>query len=276
MKDINVTIVNWKTRDDVDRCLASLFQDALDSEIDIVVHVVDNSNNCDNTEEMLREKYPQVAYLNSKKNLGFAKGQNLGLKMVEAKYYLALNPDCEFQPGTKILRRVVDFFEKNEKIGIVAPKLLNEDGSVQDSCLRFLKFLDPIYRRFNCDSKSKRIKKRIDYYLMKDFDHNSTAKVDWLIGAFLMIRKEVFDKLNGFDEGFFMYFEDCDLCRRAWLSEYEVWYLGDLTLSHRHKRDSAQGSQFVAIFKNPLTRKHTRSWLKYFWKYKFKKAHFGN
>ncbi len=275
MKDINVTIVNWKMRDDIDRCLNSLFKDAQNSELGIIVHIIDNSENSDGVKEMLKEKYPQVVYKNSKKNLGFAKAQNLGAHMTEAKYYLALNPDCEFKDGSKTLKKCINFFEQNEKVGIVGPKLLNQDGSIQESCMRFLKFLDPIYRRLGIDKKSKSIKERVDYYLMRDFDHNQTVKVDCMIGAFLMIKKEVFDKLNGFDERFFMYFEDCDLCRRVWLNKYEVWYLHDIVVDHLHKRDSAQGSQLLAIFRNPVARIHIKSWLKYFWKWKFKKAHFG-
>ena len=202
MKDINITIVNWKMKDDIDRCLVSLFQDVKESELDVVVHVVDNSGNQDGIKEMLEEKYSQVEYHNIGKNFGFARAQNLGLGMTEAKFYLALNPDCEFKPNSKTLRKLVDFLNNNEKAGIVGPKLLNEDGSVQESCMRFTKFFDVIYRRLNLH------KKRVDYYLMRDFDHNQTVKVDCMIGAFLMIKKELVDKIGLFDERFFMYFED--------------------------------------------------------------------
>ena len=111
---------------------------------------------------------------------------------------------------------------------------------------------------------------------MKDFAYDKTVAVDWAIGGFLLIKKEVIDKIGFFDDRFFLYFEDCDLCRRAWQASWEIHYIHNIKLKHLHRQESAAGSlPWLAPFRNPVTRMHVNSWLKYFWKYKFKKAHFG-
>ena len=90
MRDINIVIVNWKMKNDIDRCLGSLFADAKDGGLDIIVHIIDNSRNADGVKELL-EKYVGVKYIDPGGNIGFGKAQNLGFKSAEAKFYLALN-----------------------------------------------------------------------------------------------------------------------------------------------------------------------------------------
>jgi hypothetical protein len=273
--DINITIVNWKMKDDIDRCLASLYADTKDSGLNVVVHVVDNSENVDGVKELLEEKYPEVNYINPGKNLGFGKAQNLGFSKVRARFYLALNPDTEFIDGSNTLRRMTEFMDKNIEVGIAGPKLLNPDGTVQYSCCRFPAFFDQIARRLKLDKKFPYFKKRVDYYLMRDFNHNKTVPVDWVIGSFIFARAELVEKTGFFDERYFMYFEDCDWCRKAWRAGFKVFYLHDIILKHGHRRKSADVSAWLAIFKNPIARTHIKSWLKYFMKWGLKNEHYG-
>lgn len=275
MYDISVAIVNYNMKDDIDKCLSSFFADIKGSGLDCVVNVIDNSANMDNIKELLESKYPQVKYYKLKKNVGFGRGQNIGLKKTQARFYLPLNPDSEFLPNSNTIKKLVDFLEKREDIGIVGPKLLNQDCSVQLSCCRFPLFFDQIIRRLHWEKGYKYFRKRVDYYLMRDFDHDETVPVDWIIGSFMLMRREVVQKIGFFDSRFFMYFEDCDLCRRSWQAGWKVYYVYDIALKHTHRRQSAKMSPFIAFFKNHLTRVHIKSWLLYSIKWRFKKEHYG-
>ncbi len=275
MVDINTVIVNWKMKEDIDRCLASFFQDINNSNLSVVVYVVDNSQNHDGIKQFLQAKYPQVEYIDPGKNLGFGKAQNLGFKKSKARFYLSLNPDCVFIEGKRAVERAVNFLRNNPEAGMVGPKLLNNDGSLQYSCYRFPSFWDQIGKRLDWDKKSKYFQERVGYYLMKDFDHERTEPVDWIMGSFILIKQEAAEEIGFYDDRFFMYFEDCDWCRRAWNAGWKVYYIHDIKVRHGHRRDSAEDRVWKSIFNNPITRVHLRSWLKYFWKWGLKKEHFG-
>ncbi|MFW5888496.1 MAG: glycosyltransferase family 2 protein [Patescibacteria group bacterium] len=275
MHDINIAIVNWKAKQEIDICLESLFEDIKGSGLQAVVHVVDNSQNADGIKELLKEKYPGVRYIDPGGNIGFGKAQNLAFQKEEARFYLSLNPDIEFLPGRSTIKRMLEFLHKNKKVGLVAPKLLNPDKSIQYSCCRFPGFLDQIARRLDFEKKSKYFKKRVDHYLMKDFDHEQTVPVDWVIGSFMLIKKEAADQVGFFDDRFFMYFEDCDWCRRVWEKGYQIYYIHDTSVIHAHHRDSADGSPIRSLFKNPIARVHLKSWLKYFWKWGIRRKPYG-
>jgi len=271
MFDINIAIVNWKNKDDISVCLKSLFKDIQASNLQIVVHIIDNSQNADGIKEFLAKKYPNVEtghchvhYIDPGANIGFGKANNLAFQKEKAKYYLALNPDIEFIEKNTI-KKLINFLQKNPKVGIVAPKLLNLDGSIQNSCYRFPQLFDQFYRRFNIDIKY--FQRKVDKYLMRDFDHAKNIPVNWIMGSFMLVKAEVTEKIGFFDDRFFMYFEDCDWCRRAWQAEYKVYYFADVTVKHRHRRDSAKGNNFLSFLTNPITRIHLQSWVKYFWKW---------
>lgn len=275
MLDVNIVIVNYKMRDDIEKCLSSLFLDLKNTPLKVAVHVVDNSKNEDGLKEFVEEKFRQVNYLDMNGNVGFGRSQNAGFKKAEAKYYLALNPDVEFIDGQNVIERFFNYMEENIGIGIAGPRTLNSDGSVQLTCNRFFDFFDQIGRRLGLDNKITYFKKKVDKYLMVDFAHDKTVNVDWIIGSFMFIRGSLARELDFFDDRFFMYFEDCDLCRRTWHKGFEVKYKHDISIKHGHRRDSAEKSPLLSIFRNKVTRIHIKSWIQYFGKWGFKKEHFG-
>lgn len=267
MKDINIVIVNYKMKENIEKCLSSLFQDLVGSFLDVQVVVVDNSPQ-DGLQELLKEKFPQVLYIGQTGNVGFGKSQNQGMKAVDAKYYFALNPDTIFHVGQKILDRFYSFMEKNPKVGMVGPKLLYPDGTLQYSCWRFPPFFQPFYQRTKL-GKTRHGEKRVAYHHMKDFDHNHTIPVDALMGSAMFVRKEAVDAVGMFDERFFMYYEDIDWCLRMWESGWPVYYLNDVVLTHIHGRGSAKiPGVFRALIKNKLARIHVTSWFKYILKWR--------
>jgi len=219
----------------------------------------------------LATKFPQVKYIDSRGNVGFGKGNNTGFKIAPARYYFSLNPDTIILENSQTIERLIEFMDKHSKIGCVAPKLVNEDGTLQYSCYRFdlPSILIKPLKQINFDKKYNWIRKHTDKLIMKDFDHNETRPVDWVLGAAMVVRREVVEQLGFFDDRYFMYMEDCDWCRRMWDAGWPVYYVHNIIIKHAHARESAKvPGIFKALFKNKLARIHLKSWVKFLWKWK--------
>lgn len=277
MKDVNIVIVNCLMKDEILNNLESLFKDLENTTVDAQITIVDNSLNKDGIRDELKERFEQVLYLNPGSNIGFGKGNNFGFKETQARYYFALNPDIVFLNNSKTIERMVEFMDKNLQIACIGPKLINLDGSTQESCYRFdfpSMFVKPL--RHIGESKLKFIKKNVDRLLMRDFDRNSTIPVDWVLGAALFARSEAIKKVGWFDDRYFMYLEDADLCQKMWKENLPVFYVHDIVLKHKHSRSSAKvPGVFKALVKNKLSRIHFVSWCKYLWKWKFDFKYYG-
>jgi GT2 family glycosyltransferase len=211
-----------------------------------------------------------IKLITSPKNCGMGGGNNLGIKAASGQYILILNPDTVIRDRAILV--LLDYLKNNKEAALVGPKLLNPDGSLQYSCSQFPKFYTPILRRTFLGRFFKNSNK---VFAMKGFDHNSIKEVDWLMGSCLMFRKEItladgqiFKPL--FDERYFMYFEDIDLCRQIWANDFKVVYIPEAILIHDHMRQSAKHPWYLAIFLDKLTWCHIESWLKYFLKWTIK------
>lgn len=260
--DLSIIIVNYKTKNLVKECIKCIkfFNPQLNYEI----IVVDNNSN-DGIEEEINEKLKDVKCIVLPKNIGFAAGNNLGITFAKGRNVMILNPDIAIKKGE--LEKMVLYIDQHPEIGILAPKLINPDGSLQYSCFRYPKFLTPIYRRTFL-GKTKKGKEIINKYLMKDWDHKNIQEVEWFLGACLLIPKKVLDKVGLFDERYFLYVEDTDLCKRFQKAGYKTVYFPEATLIHFHQRESAGGNLLKSFFHRP-TREHIKSWFKYFKKWGF-------
>lgn len=272
MKDINIVFLNFLMKDDIIRAVGSVFKDIANCQYDVQVTVADNSENKDNIREALFERFgDKVKYVDCGGNIGFGAGNNIGFKATPARYYFAINRDTIIPENTKAVERIIKFMDSHPKIGCIGPKLLNMDGSLQYSCFRFnlpAVLIKPL-KQINLDKKYAWVKKHVDNLEMKDFDHNETRPVDWVIGAAMVVRQEVVNDIGWFDSRYFMYLEDADWCRRMWEANWPVYYVHDIVIMHMHARASAQvPGAFKALFKNKLARIHFISWLKYIWKWR--------
>ena len=266
MDDIAVTIVNYNMKEDTARCLISLFKDLEGATLQVRVVVVDNASR-EPIAAYLAENFPQVLYVPMPENKGFGAGQNAGIRAVSAKYYFLLNPDTVFATGARVIEKLYAWMEAHPKVGMIGPKLLNVDGSLQYSCYRFPRFWSQPLRRLGFEKKYPSIARQVQEFLMKDFDHERSMPVDWIMGSAMFARAVALQKVGSFDERFFMYFEDCDWCRRFWETGWPVYYVHDIAITHGHRRASASIPGLKAVLLNPLTRIHIKSWLKYFWKW---------
>lgn len=257
--DLSIIIVNYKSRDKLQRLLSSLKEADLE-EISHEIIVVDNNSGDDLSDLLGVDKI-----IMHSRNLGMGGGNNLGIDNSSGSYVLILNPDTIVNRSA--IKILYNYLQNHSEVGIIGPKLVYPDGSLQFSCLRFPIFWMPVLRRtFLGDFFSS----QRDHFMMTDFNHQEIKEVDWLMGSCLMFKRDL-----SFDERYFMYFEDIDLCRQVKQLGQKVIYNPEAVVIHDHQRASANYPWYRAIFKSTLLWRHISSWLKYFYKwkiiYKFKK-----
>lgn len=230
--------------------------------VNFEVIVVDNNPSA-GFGEVLTSEFPHMKHMPLEKNVGFGAAMNVGIEAAVGRYILIFNPDIVVQPES--LERLTEFMDANPEVGMCGPQLKNPDGSLQYSCYQFPTLMMPVYRRTPLGRFGVG-KKAIEDYLMVDEDHNEQMEVDSLIGAALFSRRAALDEVGHFDERFFMYYEDNDLCRRFWESGHKVVYYPKATMIHYHRRASADGSFFRQLL-NRFTWIQIISAVKFFIKY---------
>jgi len=183
----------------------------------------------------LAAAFPQVRFVRAERNLGFAAGANLGWRAQPAPFHLLLNPDAWLQAGA--LDAMLACMTAAPQAAVVAPRLENPDGTLQYSCRRFPTLAAVLLRGLRLDGLWPQ---PVDRYLMRDWDHGQRRPVDWAIGACLLLRQQAVQAVGGFDESFFLYYEDADLCRRLQQAGWQVWYEPGARVRHLHRRASAR------------------------------------
>lgn len=271
--ELSFIIVNYHSRQKAEVCINSILK-AAEGKLDYEVILVENASGEDLS--ALVKLSPRIKLVVSEKNRGMGGGNNIGLATASGEYAFVLNPDTIIKDEAPFL--LLNYLKSHPEVGIVGPKLLNTDGSLQYSCARFPSFFMPILRRTFLGKYFPQLR---NHFQMYDFDHNSPRSVGWLMGSALMFRRE-YSLSSGelfrlqFDERYFMYFEDVDICRSSWDKGLAVVYLPQAVLVHDHARASARHSWYVAFFRDRLTRTHICSWLKYTAKWGFKTPAYGD
>ena len=242
---LSIIIVSWNTRDLLDACLASVaaeLNDTLGGLDKAQVFVVDNASS-DGSSAMVAQKYPWVTLIANPDNKGFAAANNQAFKLSNADFVLMLNPDTEVRPGA--LKTLIDFFAEpdKQKAAVVAPQLLNSDGSIQRSCRQFPTFIGMLYELIGLSrmfpaSSPRGIKFR--EYKMLDWNHDDERQVDQPEGACLMIKRAVLEQVGTLDEGFFMLFEEVDWCYRVKKAGWEIWFTPRAQVVHHYGQSIKQ------------------------------------
>ena len=207
--DLSVIIVNYKARDLLLECLAALAPDLSHLEAETVM--VDNDSR-DGAVEAVAGRFPGVHVIANAENVGYGRAVNQGIRATRGEFVLVTNPDCEPRPGA--VRSLLDYLRAHPRVAIVGPSLLREDGAVEHSARGFPDHFTFLFNRYSLLTRlfpNNRFSRR---YLLSDWDRRSEREVDWLSGAFMMVRRTAIDQVGGFDEAFFMFNEDVDWCRR--------------------------------------------------------------
>lgn len=224
--DLSITICSWNTIDDLRACLASLMTIRDEAKFEVIV--VDN-NSEDGSPVMVSDEFQWVRLEAMNKNLGFVGGQNFAAQNRKGRHVLPLNSDTVVHPGA--ISGLLTYLESHPDVGIVAPKLLNPDGSLQFSCRRFPNPLAALFRNTLLGKifPNNRFTKE---YLMQDFAHDGAKEVDWVSGAALLVRDTLIEDKPLFDPEFVMFCEDVDLCFQTWKNGKKVIYLPEFKITH--------------------------------------------
>ena len=226
-----VIIPNWNGMRFLPTCLSSLRRQTF---TDFQTLVVDNASQ-DGSGEMVEALFPQVRLEKSASNLGYARGYNLAASLAEGRYLFLLNPDTIVRPGA--LETLVRYLEAHPRTAAAGPKLLNSDGSLQYSCRRFPSLSAGLFRNTPLGAlvRGDRFSRS---YLMAEWDHARPREVDWISGAAICLRREAWEEIGPFDEGYFMYCEDVDWCLRAWQAGWKIAYVPEAVVIHAIGRSS--------------------------------------
>lgn len=224
--------------------------------------LVDNGN--DGTAEMVRERFPWVTVITPGKNIGFGAANNLAFRMARGEYVMLVNPDLTVFPGE--MEKLIAYADAQPDAGIIGPLVENPNGTRQESCTRLPTPLMPLYRR-TALGRTPFGQRALDTYLMRDVSHDAPHDTDTVYGAAMLIRKPVLAAVGHFDERFFMYYEDVDLCRRCKDAGWRVVYAPVARFVHYLQRESRIRAPWE-ILTNRTARIHIASGVKYFLKYR--------
>jgi GT2 family glycosyltransferase len=210
---ISIVIVTYNTKELIQRCIDHLQR--YFSEMLPEIIVIDNGS-VDETFSLLKEKYPNIKSIRSEINVGFGAANNLGIPLAQGKYVLLLNSDAFPHPGA--LQKAIELMDNHSDVGLAGAQLLFEDGSLQLSAREFPTLSHDVMTFTGF--KSGEVLER------------PSSAVDWVTGAFCIIRPEVIKKIGLLDERFYMYFEEVDYCLRVQQAGYKVWFWPEIVVTH--------------------------------------------
>jgi N-acetylglucosaminyl-diphospho-decaprenol L-rhamnosyltransferase len=215
--DLSSVVVSYRSRDVLPDCLTALASQTRELTAETVV--VDNASG-DGMAEALARQFPAVRVIENPDNVGYARAVNQGIAATRGDLVLVMNPDCVLQPGA--LSELVGHLRSHQQAGVVGPKILNPDGTLEYSARSFPDHFTFLFNRYSLLTRlfpGNRFSRR---YLLSDWDRAAAREVDWLSGACLLVRRAAIERVGPMDEAFFMFNEDVDWCRRMKLGGWAV------------------------------------------------------
>jgi len=255
LADLSIIIVNWNTRELLLQCLRSITAQIAAYKSEIIV--VDNASG-DGSVEVVRSEFPAVTLIVNEQNLGFAKANNLGLRECTGRYVFLINSDVVLRDGC--MSSLYEYMEQHPEIGVLGPKILNGDLTLQESCKEFPTIWNSLCRALALDSAFPNCR-LFSSQLMRYWSHNDIRSVDILSGCFWMVRREALKTVGPLDEQFFMYAEDKDWCKRYWKSGWSVDYYPPAEAIHLAAASSARDP---IRFYLEMNRANLRYWKKHY------------
>ena len=255
---LSVVIVNYRSAAYLNACVDALFVHNKSCSFEILVVNNDRVSDLSSLPTLNRS---EVRTIQNSSNIGFGAAANIGFDKSNGEFVLLLNPDILVRP--EAVASLLQAIQSHPDAGLVLPQLRNPDDSLQYSCRRFytwktLWMRRGPWRRHLASHPTAR------QHLMQEWDHASAAEVDWGLGAAMLVRKHALCGERLFDERFFLYFEDVDLCLRLHRAGWKVLYNPASVMTHQHRRDSARTMALLAKWH------HLCSLTKFLWKYRFR------
>lgn len=256
-KSVTIIIITWNALHFLKVCLRSVYEKNTSTEFEIIL--IDN-NSSDGTEEFVRNAYPQIKYYKNKENKGVAPARNQGLKLSNSDYCLILDVDTEFITENA-LNELMGYMSKRPEVGLIGAQLISSDGEIQNSCLEFPSLWVKMFVRFERFTFIKNTQMLKSYYML-DYNKQTEKEVDYVIGAFQFIRREMLEKVGLYDEKIFYGPEDIDFCLRGKRAGFKTVYYPAVKLNHFYQRITKK------VF-SKITFKHIKGLIYFFWKHKY-------
>ncbi len=253
---LSVVIICWNDWKVIENCLRSIFENKPKIEFEVIVP---DNGSTDGSVERILEQFPMVRLVENDANLGFARGNNAGIRKASGEYILILNPDTIVNAGS--LDRWIEFAARHPEAGAFGCRVLNPDGTYQESARPF-----PTPLRYWIAALYLRPLGYLSNVFLSDkyvgWKGDSERTVDWQSGCCVMFRGALLNRLGGFDEQFFYHYEEVDLCRRLWTAGYSIAFTPEVTITHL-------GGQSVGRYPVRFVLERGRNRYRYFYK------HFG-
>lgn len=238
--NVSFIIVEYYSVKEITDCYATIVDGMMHTTYDFEIIISSNSRYSFEKQKQLFSEYPQFRWNFNVKNGGFAYAMNQGLKIADGNFLVIMNPDVKLKFGIKDM---MDYFVVHKEIGLIAPMIRNVSGDIQDSYRNFItpfRFLGRHFGRLVRGSFPK--------------IYDKPVKVDWVCGAFMMMSRASYESTGGFDDGYFLYCEDMDLCMRMHLKDYEVVYYPMAEIEYEGTRSARQSFKYTRIFLQSLLR----------------------
>ncbi len=218
---LSIVIANWNTKEMIRQCIGSILGN-VSPELKYEIIVIDNAS-ADGSTEYLDSLGNRITLISNNKNLGYAKACNQGMKIASGSYILLLGSDTIIQKDA--VEKCVRFLDENESYGAVSCKLLNPDGSTQNSLKKFPKLKNAFYTYLSLDGLNKE-------YDMSGFDYLSSIDAEQIAATFLMARKDLLKRVNYFDESYRILYNDVDLCRKIRQAGFKIFFIHNYSIIH--------------------------------------------
>jgi GT2 family glycosyltransferase len=223
---VSVVIVSWNAKDYLAQCLKTLTQHACEYSMEVLV--VDNAST-DGSPEFVRDNFPGVRLIRNESNLGFSKANNKGIQQSAGKYVCLINSDVKVLEGC--VRKLVDYMEAHQNVGMAGPSMLGRDGKVGRSCRGFPTVWNMFCHSVGLDSLFPR-SPLFSSYTLRYWSQDTERLVDILGGWFWIVRRKAIEEVGFLDEEFFFYAEDMDWCKRFQLKGWGVAFVADAVSVH--------------------------------------------
>ncbi len=234
MIKLSVIIVNYNVRFFLEQCILSVQDACADMSSEIIV--VDN-NSTDGSQEMIKDKFPEVLLISNQENIGFSRANNIGVSKSSGDFILILNPDIILAEDT--LLKVLDFVEKKNNFGALGVKMIDGTG----------KYLPESKRNIpTVKISSQKLRGITKNYYANHIDENENADVEVLTGAFMLMKRKIYIEIGGFDEDYFMYGEDVDLSYKLLNKGFKNFYFGNTTIIHYKGESTTKNIDYVKNF----------------------------
>ena len=236
MIKISIVIVEYNSLGELQRCTESL-KKGFTYNVELIV----SSNSCypQEKQQEILSQFPQFKWSFNQKNGGFAYAMNQGLKLATGDYLIIANPDCVF---LEKLDSMVEFLQQHPEVGAIAPQIIDENGIVQDSCRHYVSVQSFVLRQI------RRVLTRKEVLPNPLVDYSKVQTVDWIIGAFIMVSRAVYEKTSGLCDEYFMYSEDMDWCTRIRIAGWEVVYFPNVQIQYKGTRSARKNTRSAKVF----------------------------